>query len=143
MLLNGSFAVKLEIHINALKLKFSGIANSFAKVNEIRDTKIVINPKIIFIPKNGLANMFDIKNVIEIELNLYAISGIIAIWADIVTKRILEIFSFIFILLKNFSTVLLKQIIPSVPKYDNCKPISLIENGFITNIINSEIDILV
>ena len=142
-LLKGSLAVTLEININALRLKFNGIANIFANEKEIKDTKIEMNPNIIFIPKNGLAKIFEIKNVNEIVLNFSAIIGIIIICADIVTDNNFDILSFNLILFKMFFIFLLNNIIPIVPKYDSSKPISLIENGFIIKIINSEIDILV
>ena len=79
ILLKGILDVKLEINIKVLRLKFNGIANNLAKKYEIRDIKTVMKPKIIFIPKNGLASMLDIKNVSEILLNLIAMIGIMAI----------------------------------------------------------------
>ena len=143
MLLNGILAENLEININVLRVKFSGIANIFAKENEIKDTKIVTKPNIIFIPKNGLAKIFEIKNVNEMLLNLYAIIGIIIIWADIVTDNNFDILPFIFILFKILSMFLLNNIIPIVPKYESCNPTSLIANGFIINVISSDNDMLV
>ena len=62
ILLKGSFAVKLEINIKALRLKLSSIANISAKENEIKDIKIVINPSIIFIPKKSIKSKYHYWN---------------------------------------------------------------------------------
>ena len=79
ILLKGFCEIRFAINISISKHKFSIIANSFAKLNEIKDTKIVINPSIIINPNIGLASKLEIKNVNEIELNLNAIIGIIII----------------------------------------------------------------
>ena len=105
-----------EINTNIFRLKSSNIANILAKLKDNKDTNIVINPNIIFIPKNGLAKIFEIKKVNEIVLKLYAIIGIIIICADIVTDKSFEILLFILILLNNCSTFLLNKIIPIVPR---------------------------
>lgn len=143
ILLSGKLAVNLEITINVSKLKFNNTEIISARLKDINEINIVINPSIIFIPKRGLANTFEIKNVNDKLLNLYIIIGIIAIWADIVTDKTLEILLFILILFRNISAFLLNSIIPIVPKYESSSPISLIENGFIIRTIRSDIEMLV
>ena len=116
ILLNGILEITSAIRISEFKHKFNTIANSLAKLNEIKDTNIVTNPNIIIIPNIGLANILEIKNVNEIVLNLYAIIGIIIICAEIVTDKSFDILLFILTLFKKFSTFLLNSIIPIVPK---------------------------
>ena len=95
-----------------------------------KDTNIPIKPNIIIIPKRGLANIFDIKNVTENVLKFSIVIGIIISCAENVRLKTFAIFSFIFILINNSVIFLLNTIIPIVPKKESFNPISFIANGF-------------
>ena len=97
---------------------------------KIEDINIDMNPKIIIIPKSGLANILDIKNVNEIVLKFNIVIGIIISYAENVILKIFAIFSFIFSFINRFVIFLLNMIIPIVPINDSFRPISFIANGF-------------
>ena len=109
---------------------------------KIEDINIDMNPKIIIIPKSGLANILDMKNVNEIgnlpENRIYFIAlvicniviGIIISCAEKVTLNASAIFCFIFNFIKKFVILLLNITIPAVPMNESFNPISFIANGF-------------
>ena len=68
---------------------------------KIEDINIDMNPKIIIIPKSGLANILDIKNVNEIVLKFNIVIGIIISCAEKVTLNASAIFCFIFNFIKK------------------------------------------
>lgn len=79
-------------------------------------------------------------NNVDILLKFIVIIGKTIICADIVTDNISAIFLFMYFD-KNFEIGWFKYTIPNVPKYDNCTPKSLIENGFSNNIIKYDNEI--
>ena len=97
---------------------------------KIEDINIDMNPKIIIIPKSGLANILDIKNVNEIVLKFNIVIGIIISCAEKVTLNTSAIFCFIFNFIKKFVILLLNITIPAVPMNESFNPISFIANGF-------------
>ena len=134
-MLNDIFDINFAINISISSNIFNKIANNFANLKEIKDINIVINPKIIVIPNIGLASKLEIKKVNETVLKLSAVIGIIIICAEIVIASNLLTFLFNFVLDNKFSTFLLNNTIPNVPKYDNCNPISVIAYGLNNKII--------
>ena len=119
-----------EIKINNSKNKLS-TKNRILDIGfNTKDTNIAIKPNIIIIPKSGLANIFDIKNVSENVLKFSIVIGIIISCAENVRLKTFAIFSFIFILINNPVIFLLNTIIPIVPKKESFNPISFIANGF-------------
>ncbi len=103
-------------------------------------TNILKYPTMTMLPTSGAAIILDIIKTVEIVLKFIIVIGNIIICADIVIDNILDIFSFMYFN-KKVSIFLLKYTIPKVPRYDNCKPISLIVKGLSTKIIINDIAI--
>lgn len=92
------------------------------------------------LPDNGTAKRFEIKNTVEILLNLSIVTGNTIICAEIITEKIFVIFLFTYFP-KAAATGLFKYIIPNAPRYDNINPISIIAKGLSNRIISKDIAI--
>ena len=126
----GILAVNFEITINNSN-NACNIKNKILEIgSRIKNINIDANPKIIIIPRSGLANILDIKNVNEIVLKFNIVIGIIISCAEKVTLNTSAIFCFIFNFIKKFVILLLNITIPVVPMNESFNPISFIANGF-------------
>ena len=118
---------------------------NFATCMLINITIIYIKHKIV---KGAIIIDINKLDIIKYVLNIFKwniISGKIKIWAEIETEMTSFVLSIIFlnfngikyfyflffnfILFKIFKIVLLNNIIPIVPPYDNCNPKFMIKNG--------------
>ena len=126
----GILAVNFEITINNSN-NACNIKNKILEIgSRIKNINIDANPKIIIIPRSGLANILDIKNVKETVLKFSIVMGIIMSCAEKVMLKASAILFFIF----NFTNIslmfLLNIIIPTVPINESFNPMSFIANGF-------------
>lgn len=136
----GIFAVISAVHISNCTRLCVTIAMTFAISREIAPINIFAYPNNIIPPVNGVAIILDIINTVDILLKFIIVTGNTIICADMVIASISDTFLFMYFS-KKLLIGLFKYTIPSVPKYDNCKPISFIANGLSINIINNDTDI--
>ena len=80
----GMFEDIFAICNNNVKKKFKNIPKNSAITGNSIDTKYTINPNIVTTSIIGPAKIFEIQNVSDIVLNIYAIIGIIRRFAVIV-----------------------------------------------------------
>ena len=92
----GILAVNFEITINNSN-NACNIKNKILEIgSRIKNINIDANPKIIIIPRSGLANILDIKNVKETVLKFSIVMGIIMSCAEKVMLKASAILFFIF-----------------------------------------------
>lgn len=76
------------IFINEFREKFRIIPKNLASGNEKMEIKYIRNPYMVTNSITGAAKIFEIQNVIENVLNIYAIIGIIIIFAaNVIVKE--------------------------------------------------------
>ena len=132
----------LAISIRIFIKKWVKNPTIFPISKEIIPKKTFAYPNKIITPDIGTASKLDIKNNVDMLLKFITSIGKTIICAANVIATISAIFTFIYFD-KNFLIGKFRYIIPRVPKYDNCTPKSLIENGLSSNIIknDNEIDV--
>ena len=85
---NGIKDVISAIFINEFREKFRIIPKNLARGNKKMEIKYIRNPYMVTNSITGAAKIFEIQNVIENVLNIYAIIGIIIIFAaNVIVKE--------------------------------------------------------
>ncbi len=136
----GIFAVNSAVHISNCTRLCVIIAITLAISKDITPINTFAYPNKIIPPVNGAAIILEIINTVDMLLKFITVTGNTIICADMVIASISDTFLFMYFS-KKLLIGLFKYTIPSVPKYDNCKPISFIANGLSINIINNDTEI--